>query len=645
MTDINVIVDGKTVIGDFDTCKIDMAEGNFCNSVDLSFVGNRIWSQCEPTTNFGDLRIKVVIGDTTHEFLMEDRDTKTSVDGINFSVWGRSKQAYLTAPYAESITDTESTSHPWQSGNVTVSEIISYIITNYCNGRSVTVNWTVEDFIVYEGSFSVSNQYPVDVISSLAGVIGAEMIAETDGSLTIQEYSVEEGASVASFTDIDDMFSLGEGLSYPTGKNAVVVYGKSATGNGTPALAVQDVSSLDFRIEQETTVKVYYWNPNVQPIDISASYSKGTTRRLYTSAEEVEDEVVTLSWGVGSKAYPDAAGDQAVTDSTKTTTPVSYKTVSYTRNFVAFAVKPNIVGPSTVEFYYTDRSASAELSFTTIQKAGVYGSGSISGGAAITTADGQEIDWDICSGLVMEKVSPTTPSPGDAITIRVFGDFPSASGNLGDPTFTNSAGVSVSAKGNSSSEAKSETVTFSNGSATLSYPVGARSSSSVYDIDWQAEGIGNPAVRWINGSKKLYSTALYDDDEYKNATAIIAYYTSYQDYTFQIPPSYTGTSFSVSVSFGNCESGDEETLSIDISNVGTSSEFRDITVTVKDYVTGTAISGASVWIDNVSKGTTNASGLLNVSNVSVGDHTIKITASGYEDSDLDDLSNDSFVVS
>ena len=71
----------------------------------------------------------------------------------------------------------------------------------------------------------------------------------------------------------------------------------------------------------------------------------------------------------------------------------------------------------------------------------------------------------------------------------------------------------------------------------------------------------------------------------------------------------------------------------------------DITIAIIDYVDEDDIEGASVYIDDVLVGVTDANGELDVTGVAVGGHSLKVTKTGYVDSDADDLLNDYFVVS
>ena len=71
---------------------------------------------------------------------------------------------------------------------------------------------------------------------------------------------------------------------------------------------------------------------------------------------------------------------------------------------------------------------------------------------------------------------------------------------------------------------------------------------------------------------------------------------------------------------------------------------RTITIRVTDYVSDTELETVAVYIDSVSKGNTDVNGELDIANVTVGGHDLKLTKVGYLDSDADDLFNDYIMV-
>jgi len=74
------------------------------------------------------------------------------------------------------------------------------------------------------------------------------------------------------------------------------------------------------------------------------------------------------------------------------------------------------------------------------------------------------------------------------------------------------------------------------------------------------------------------------------------------------------------------------------------SPTRTITINITDYVSEADVATASVYVDGALKGTTDANGEIDISGIAIGTHTLKVTKTGYVDSDLDELLNDYLVV-
>jgi hypothetical protein len=71
---------------------------------------------------------------------------------------------------------------------------------------------------------------------------------------------------------------------------------------------------------------------------------------------------------------------------------------------------------------------------------------------------------------------------------------------------------------------------------------------------------------------------------------------------------------------------------------------RTITVRVTDYVDDTELQTVSVYLDSTLKGTTNVNGELSIADVAIGGHELKLTKTGYLDSDADTIFNDYIFV-
>jgi len=71
---------------------------------------------------------------------------------------------------------------------------------------------------------------------------------------------------------------------------------------------------------------------------------------------------------------------------------------------------------------------------------------------------------------------------------------------------------------------------------------------------------------------------------------------------------------------------------------------RDITIRITDYVDDSELETVTVYLDGVSQGTTDANGEIDISTVTVGGHELKLTKTGYQDSDADTIFNDYIMV-
>ncbi len=71
---------------------------------------------------------------------------------------------------------------------------------------------------------------------------------------------------------------------------------------------------------------------------------------------------------------------------------------------------------------------------------------------------------------------------------------------------------------------------------------------------------------------------------------------------------------------------------------------RTITLNINDYISLEDLQTVAVYIDSIYKGLTDVNGDITITSITVGGHTIKMTKTGYINSDLDDLYNDFIMV-
>ena len=728
-TPINILINGESIVKYFDQVSIKFVEGMFCNSIDLSVKTMDLWTKFDPILNFGDLVLEVPIGSKTYKFLVEERNATVGLPGVAFSVWGRSAQALLDRPYSKTVTDTEDTKYPWQTRDCTATQIINYI-QNLCCPYTVIVNWNVENFIVYKDSFSASNTSPIDVISQLAGIIGAEFIANPDGSLTVQEYSVSEGIAVQEYNDLDHIVSLSEDLVYPIGFNSVIVNGFSPTdssaGSSSLTAELQEDDLKGWEYNKRRKVRCYYYHP--KNLRVISSCFRGTSSPL-SAGTETFTEWIVLVWGEGNTSHPNTKGVTEVLGSK--TIPLAIKKVSYQCKYQDFAVASQvtkIMEPpyGVVAFYFTDHTNTTTMTLDyyepetepgtepgtevtvneidgyddpTTEETGtlVEGTGEIGTIATIDIGDGTEEDTEdtLVTGTVVDSETGTTDAdvgeiqleldeeledeqtaslllrstgsgevghngilldnkvvPGYFLYFIVWGDWYPVTKRIFDSVYVDHTIPNFQGEYAQTKEFTEE-VMFTRGQGNISKPY---YDGGTYKLS--IPGIGKD----ISFYKNKTSVTLNDyNPEFPIANVTLTYLSRYSKGQAAIPSSYVGSGdvegkpFYVYLEkYGSVDSAgviqsNGELLSVsktvtldETMNVGSTA---NVVVIVKDFATEVIIPGASVYVDGSFKGYTNEDGEITLYGISVGDHAIKLLATGYLDSDEDALANDTFTVS
>lgn len=394
-TKINILIQGQSVLDDLTGWSIDMSMGGI-NSVRLSLAGDRLHAACKPPApsdaRFGELDIRVIIGDTAYDFLIEERSTDYGGDGLTFEVWGRSKQALLTTKYAPTITDGDDTAYPWQTGNTTAVEAIAYVLTEFA-ADAVSVDWTPEDYPIYQGTLNISNQAPIDFIRTLADEIGADLRGEADGSLSVISYEIT-GTPVETYNDLDDVVALSEDVEAPRGYDAVTIYGygtgpfdEREEDDGDPeedpeeyedSVSGEGWISLDYSTDvtypNAQTMRIYYWHSaGLRPIIwredvdlvVAGQWTEGRLGSLYSRfygtqfPVESFTETVSLTWGTGRVSMMPVDGDQAVAGDE--TIPFAETSETYDVNYLDVEFGNMVQGETyRISVHFPDKSAEAK---------------------------------------------------------------------------------------------------------------------------------------------------------------------------------------------------------------------------------------------------------------------------------------------
>jgi len=364
MIPINITIDGQSAVDELVSCNIQMDEMSYCWTINLDLKSKLFWNACDPNERVGTPRIKVIIGDDVYSFLCEERSTSREKE-FSMSVWGRTKQALLARPYSQAayaVSDEYGSVFTWETSAVPASEVIQIVVNEFCP-YAITVNWNVEDFLVYPGNLSVENRDPISVISQLAEAIGAVLVPQIDGSLNVEYYDVLEGEIVADYDDSIEVLSASEEVPTRTGFNAVVVSGASSASSKQVWLTVekkeetQEASSCFDSFETDTTiytyvsfnVRVYFYNSDPSAV-LSKFFPYGSVIEGVTGIESIT-ETVQLVFGSGNTSKTNTAGETEVVGDPDV--PLEYREVTYNVNYKDYSITATEEGDIGIIFYYS----------------------------------------------------------------------------------------------------------------------------------------------------------------------------------------------------------------------------------------------------------------------------------------------------
>lgn len=352
-----------------------------------------------------------------------------------------------------------------------------------------------------------------------------------------------------------------------------------------------------------TRIRIYGWHPTGAALYVE--YPAETHTYLTVGkfrSNEYQREITEYVYGWGARTLWDLQGRAREYRDDYRFLPSKSDRTEYFSAYEMYTFRPDTAGDHILRFYFGDPLApDAEASLT------------LTVGAAGGTDPASDTPQ-----LTVKRLDSGPIYPGVAHTIRVYHYHPAAA------TLHTWAmpGASLSSAG-SGTETVTETVQLRNGQGSTSgfdlnglkdvdIPALEGTEIAYYDVSYQAAYID------YNVTGTLADTpyaCLFYYDEYGEAGRVEAVY----EFTAETPPP---------------DPPDPP-----------DPVYRAQTFLVTNADTGAVVAGASIAIDGTIVGSTNASGILTTSGTyEVGTtHTLKIVATGFEDSDLDSIANDDFV--
>lgn len=231
-----VFYDGEDITDKVESFTVSGSVDSFCFeiSVDVSdadVFGNRLdWGKIPVSPK---LRLEYS-GATFLDFFVEEPRFEVQRGFSRFSgVWGRSVHAKLSPPFAAKCTKT-----------YTAVKMLSEVFADLC--LEAEMLWTTEtdfhipDREVLPGTFSVTNEYPIEAMSRLAALAGAVIVPGLDGHVKVVRIDYAVAGTPVGHVDDGDIEGCRIEVTVPEFGNRVRILGTSA---GTQSLTVH--SSLE----------------------------------------------------------------------------------------------------------------------------------------------------------------------------------------------------------------------------------------------------------------------------------------------------------------------------------------------------------------------------------------------------------------
>ncbi|CCK81195.1 hypothetical protein [Desulfobacula toluolica] len=233
--DWDVLLDGVSIKEQIESFQITESKGAYARELTLSAADPSFYDQFDFLI-FPQLRVEVKTknGDvwvSQGMFYIEQPPVSATPDStLSQGVWGRSETAKAGPPFAVKV------SKEW--GLDTTCHAIMTEMAGLCG---LSINFEMDDYTVYAGSYAVESAYPIDVISELATFAGGYVGCNTDGELVIRNNVFHPAAADHTVTDID-IADISESIEYPEWGNRILISSAGSESSTSVELTVLDDS-------------------------------------------------------------------------------------------------------------------------------------------------------------------------------------------------------------------------------------------------------------------------------------------------------------------------------------------------------------------------------------------------------------------
>jgi hypothetical protein len=193
--------------------------------------------------------LEIYTGYDTFTFTIDSR-TKNRIIGItSMTVSGTSLTADLGFPYATPIT------------KMFDSDLVSNIAIALAS--PFTLEWNTVDWTMPDNTLSVVDQFPIDIIKTLAEVCGAVVLTTPDNILKVYpKYPInpsewDDSTAELIISDDTDIISQNEVDEIRSGHNKIRLFNHNIVENESVAIEEVSIDTITNEEETETTINTY----------------------------------------------------------------------------------------------------------------------------------------------------------------------------------------------------------------------------------------------------------------------------------------------------------------------------------------------------------------------------------------------------
>ena len=232
--DWDILLDGVSIREQVLSFSVNCSEGAYVNELSLNAIDPSFYDQFEFNA-LPELRIEVkvkkdTIWESLGHFYVEQPNISADVNStICDGIWGRSETAVAGSPFAAKV------SKSWDT-NKTASQIVDEM----ADLVGLDVDFEIDDYSVFAGTYLVDGMYPIDVIYELAEYAGASVGCTIDGKLVLRKNLFHLTTQDHSITDLE-ISDFTERVEYPEFGNRI----KISSDESSSSLSVEVKASDD----------------------------------------------------------------------------------------------------------------------------------------------------------------------------------------------------------------------------------------------------------------------------------------------------------------------------------------------------------------------------------------------------------------